>query len=101
MPDGTAERPGTQPTERELRNAIRARLARCAPGATACPSEVARALRTEGWRELMAPVRAVAARLAEAGELEFTSSGAVVDPAAARGPVRLRPTPRLGPPEHR
>ena len=33
-----------------------------------CPSEVARALRPDGWRELMEPVRAAAASLAAAVE---------------------------------
>lgn len=81
----------------ELEAAVRDRLARCSAGATACPSEVARAVHSargghdDGWRELMEPVRQAARRLAAAGELEFTQHGAVVDPSRARGPVRLRP----------
>ena len=61
-----------------------------APGATLCPSEVARSLRDEGWRELMEPVRRAGRRLAARGELVFTQQGRLVDPATACGPVRLR-----------
>ncbi|GLZ43653.1 DUF3253 domain-containing protein [Actinokineospora sp. NBRC 105648] len=78
-------------TDADIATAIRARLARCAPGTTACPSEVARALSADDWRDLMEPVRAVAARMAAAGELEITQHGEPVDPSTARGPVRLRP----------
>ncbi len=88
------------PSEQQITAAVRARLARCAPGATACPSEVARALDPEDWRALMDPVRAVAARLSALGELEVTRGGAPVDPATARGPIRLRPSnPVVGPGE--
>ncbi len=55
-----------------------------------CPSEVARAVGGERWRELMAPVRAAAHRLVANGEAEVTQRGRVVDVASARGPVRIR-----------
>ena len=83
-----------------LTAAVRESLDRCAAGATACPSEVARAVHTarggggEGWRELLEPVREAARRLAADGELEFTQHGVVVDPSRAKGPVRLRPVRR-------
>lgn len=82
----------------ELVAAVRARLARAPAGSTVCPSEVARVVNsarggdTDGWRELMEPVREVARLLAADGELEITQGGQVVDPSTARGPVRLRPT---------
>ena len=53
-----------------------------------CPSEAARTLATE-WRPLMTDVRRVAAGL----PLVATQKGKTVDPADARGPVRLRLTP--------
>jgi len=59
-------------------------------GASVCPSEVARAVRAESWQELVEPVRRAGRRLAARGELVFTQRGRVVDPATARGPVRLR-----------
>lgn len=71
---------------------LRAQLERRAAGKTICPSEVARALgSTEAeWRPLMQPVRDVATRLADAGEVEWSQRGERVDPRTARGPVRLR-----------
>lgn len=60
------------------------------PGASLCPSEVARALATEepALRALLPAIRAVAAELARRGELLVTRGGRPVDPAAVRGPVR-------------
>ncbi len=73
-----------------LERAIGTLLDARAPGATICPSEAARAVDPEGWRGLLPQARAVAARLAERGEVEVTQRGAVVDVATARGPVRIR-----------
>ena len=70
--------------------AILALLARRAPGTTICPSEAARALDPDGWRERMDAVRQVAFAMADRGELEVTQRGAVVDGRTARGPIRLR-----------
>ena len=78
------------PTDQELEQTIRDLLARTT--GTICPSDAARAVGTaEGWRELMDPVRAAAARLVAAGEAEITQGGEVVDLATARGPIRIRP----------
>ena len=41
-------------------------------------------------RPLMEPVRQAARRLAARGVLDITQKGLVVDPAAFRGPIRLR-----------
>ncbi len=73
----------------EVEEAVLALLARRPPGATICPSEAARAL-ADDWRPLMPAVRARAAEMADRGALEVTQGGRVVDPRAARGPVRLR-----------
>ena len=54
-------------------------------GTTFCPSELARELASD-WRPLMPHVRRVAAAL----PLLATQRGAVVDPVAARGPIRLQ-----------
>ena len=74
----------------ELERAIEALLDRRAPGATICPSEAARAVDPEGWRELMPTARAAAGRLAARGLVEVTQAGEVVDVRTARGPVRVR-----------
>ena len=63
------------------------------PGATICPSEVARALGGRAWRELMEPARAAARRLVAAGQIEITQGGEVVDAAVVKGPIRLRRRP--------
>lgn len=65
-------------------------LDRRARGATICPSEAARAVDPDGWRDLMEPARAAARRLVVAGAVEITQGGTVVDPSTARGPIRVR-----------
>ena len=60
------------------------------PEASICPSEAARAVDPDGWRELMPGARAAAGRLAAAGQVEVTQGGSMVDVATARGPVRIR-----------
>ncbi|GHA62622.1 hypothetical protein GCM10010372_73030 [Streptomyces tauricus] len=76
-----------------LERAILDLLERRAPTATICPSDAARAVYTgddDGWRALMEPARRAARRLVEAGEVEITQGGRVVEPAKARGPIRIR-----------
>ncbi|MDN4174643.1 DUF3253 domain-containing protein [Nocardioides sp. SOB77] len=66
-------------------------LAQRDEGKTICPSDAARAVGTaDGWRDLMEPARQAAQRLVEAGEVEVTQRGEVVDLPTARGPVRIR-----------
>ncbi|RSN46898.1 DUF3253 domain-containing protein [Streptomyces sp. WAC 04229] len=80
-------------TDRRLEQAILELLERRRPGATICPSDAARAVYEgddDGWRALMEPARGAAGRLAEAGEVTVTQRGRRVDPATARGPVRIR-----------
>jgi Protein of unknown function (DUF3253) len=76
--------------DRRLEQAIGALLDQRRPDASICPSEAARAVDPEGWRELMPAARAAAGRLAAAGEAEVTQGGDAVDVATARGPVRIR-----------
>ena len=65
-------------------------LAARRPGASICPSEVARAVGGGAWRALMPAVREAAAELADAGVVNVTQGAEVVDIRSARGPVRLR-----------
>jgi hypothetical protein len=81
---------GAGTTAQQLEAAILALLAQRSPSATICPSEAARQLGDEHWRDLMEPARAAARRLVAAGEVEVLQSGEVVDPARARGPIRIR-----------
>lgn len=65
-------------------------LARARAPKTLCPSEVARHLAPETWRELMEPTRDAARRLVHRGLIDITQGGRPVDPSTARGPIRLR-----------
>jgi hypothetical protein len=77
--------------ESELRAAILELLARRRPGASACPSEVARGTGRDDWRALMPAVRAAAAALAQEGRLLVTQNGDVLCPRSEwHGPVRLQ-----------
>ncbi|MEU1487338.1 DUF3253 domain-containing protein [Streptomyces sp. NPDC005752] len=82
-------------TERRLERAILDLLEKRGPAATICPSDAARAVHEgddDGWRALMEPARGAARRLVATGEVEITQGGHVVDPAKARGPIRIRRT---------
>jgi hypothetical protein len=61
---------------------------------TICPSEAAKAVggteTRRDWEGLMEPARAAARRLFAAGKIVITQHGAVVDPSAAKGAIRLR-----------
>jgi hypothetical protein len=76
--------------DRVLERTIDELLDQRRPGTTICPSEAARAVDAEGWRELMPAARAAAGRLVAAGQAEVTQRGEVVDVTTARGPVRIR-----------
>ncbi|MEJ5914681.1 DUF2256 and DUF3253 domain-containing protein [Pseudokineococcus sp. 1T1Z-3] len=82
-------RRGLRPVDAELEAAVRQLLSARAVGASICPSEAARLVGGEDWRDLMEASRSAARRLA-AGEVEMTQGGVVVDPSTARGPVRVR-----------
>ena len=77
-------------TDRALEQAVLSLLDARAEGATICPSEAARAVGAQDWRDLMEPARAAARRLVAAGAVEITQKGQVVDPLGAKGPIRIR-----------
>ena len=82
-----SERPNLHDAER----AILELLAQRDPGKTICPSDAARALGgDDDFRALMPLVRAAAAALVATGAIDVTQRGRVVDPATARGAIRLR-----------
>lgn len=58
--------------------------------ATACPSDVARAVEPNNWRPLMDSIRTAAARLQSRGEIDVYQHGKPVTLTDARGPIRLR-----------
>ena len=77
-------------TDRALEASIRSLLDSRKGGATICPSEAAREVGGEDWRDLMEPARRAARRLVAAGDVEITQGGKVVDPSTAKGPIRVR-----------
>jgi hypothetical protein len=78
-------------SEAEIEGTIRALLKRRAPGKTICPSDAARAVGGEQWRDLMDDARDVARELARAGDVEISQKGTVLDPDQPwRGPIRIR-----------
>jgi hypothetical protein len=79
-----------QTIARALEQSILALLAERPKSATICPSEAARRVRPDDWRDWMEPARQAARRLVEQGRVEITQSGRVVDPSTAKGPIRLR-----------
>lgn len=77
--------------ENDLQTAILDLLNRRRPGASICPSEVARGTGREDWRDLMPAVRGAAAALAQDERLVVTQNGEVLSPLGDwRGPVRLQ-----------
>lgn len=70
------------------RDATLALLARRAPGATICPSEVARALAPEDWRGAMPAVHAAVDGLVEAGLVRLSWKGEAM--LTRTGPYRIR-----------
>jgi ATP-dependent protease HslVU (ClpYQ) peptidase subunit len=60
------------------------------PGKTICPSEVARKLFPEDWRDQMETVRIEARKLVKDGKLVITQKGEVVDPETCKGAIRLK-----------
>ncbi len=78
------------PVEQRLERTILSLLEARARTSTICPSDAARAVDADGWRDLMEPARAAASRLVDRGEVVVTQGGTVVDPATARGPIRIR-----------
>ena len=58
---------------------------------TICPSDAARAVGGESWRDLMDDARDIARDLARSGDVEISQKGEVLDPDATwRGPIRIR-----------
>jgi len=83
-------RRGVGPVDQELEAKILELLAARAATSTICPSDAARAVGGDTWRDLMEPARRAARRLVDAGQVSITQGGTVVDPSTAKGPIRIR-----------
>jgi hypothetical protein len=81
--------------DQRIGSTVRALLARRGPERSICPSDAARVVGGETWRDTMDAVRAVARDLARSGEVRLTSGSIEVDPdGEVRGPIRIRPSER-------
>jgi hypothetical protein len=81
---------GVDGTDLALEQRIDELLAARARTSSICPSEVARSIDPDDWRDLMEPARRAARRMTARGEVEITQHGSVVDPSTAKGPIRIR-----------
>jgi hypothetical protein len=81
-------------TATRLRAAILALAHHRGPNSSICPSDAARAVGGEQWRDLTGDSRSTALDLARDGDVQITQRGDVVDPRQPpRGPLRIRITP--------
>lgn len=82
------------PIGRRLESSIRALTEHRGPRSSICPSDAARAVGGQNWRDLMTDVRDAARKLAKSGDVQITQRGNVVDPADDwTGPIRIRLPP--------
>jgi hypothetical protein len=80
-----------------LRAAILALARHRGPNSSICPSDAARAVGGEGWRDLTEQSRSIAVALALGGDVELTQRGTAVEPRRPlRGPIRIRIKPPHG-----
>jgi hypothetical protein len=83
---------GDGPLDSRLRAAILALARHRGPRSSICPSDAARAIGGDGWRQLTEQSRSIALALARDGVVEITQRGAAVDPdRPSGGPIRIRP----------
>ncbi|WP_258934324.1 DUF3253 domain-containing protein [Nesterenkonia pannonica] len=85
--------PWWEPTEEGRRERIAAAvraLLRHRDGTTICPSDAAKVVGGEQWRDLMETVRHVAAGMASEQQISITQKGELAE-ADAKGPIRLGP----------
>ena len=82
---------GDGPMRQRLSSSIRALAERRGTRSSICPSDAARAIGGEGWRDLMGDTYEVAGELAKDGSVEITQGGRVLDPDGEWcGPIRIR-----------
>lgn len=82
---------GGGPVAKRLRAAILALARHRGPTSSICPSDAARAIGGDDWRELTEQGRTIAFKLARDGDVEITQRGSMIDPdRPSRGPIRIR-----------
>jgi hypothetical protein len=77
-------------SDESIEDEILEMLMRRGEGKTICPSEVARKLYPESWREELEHVRQIARKLVKEEKIVITQAGQVIDPDSFKGAIRLR-----------
>lgn len=79
------------PSHQSIETTILALCLERGPGKTICPSEAARAIKTDesAWRALMPEIRAVAQRLAREGKISIYRKGEPIPDHSIAGLIRL------------
>jgi hypothetical protein len=81
---------GDGPVRQRLKSSILALAEHRGPDSSICPSDAARAVGGENWRDLMGDARELARELARSGDVQITQRGDVLDPEGAwSGPIRI------------
>jgi len=83
----------TSETETRIAQAIMSLLRQ--RNGTICPSEAARSVAPDDWRDLMPLVREIGARLQDDGVLRVTQKGEEVSPMQVKGPIRFGRGPKF------
>jgi len=80
-----------EPTEQGRRERLAATMRALLRGreGTICPSEVARVVGGDNWRDLMETAREVAFACASEGVVEIQQGGTPITESAPRGPIRI------------
>lgn len=60
------------------------------PGKTICPSEVARAMFAQNWRNHMNEIRDTAIKLQQQGKVSITQKGVEISVEDIKGPIRIK-----------
>lgn len=79
--------------DQELETSILKLLEKRGRGKTICPSEAAREVFSDDWREHMEDARMAGRRLVAEEKVVVTQGGKVVDASTAKGAIRLRLAP--------
>lgn len=85
------EPPKDSATYERLTSTILALCRHRGPGRTICPSDAARVVGADGWRDIMDDARHAAVELADVGRVQILARGEPVPRSEPlRGPVRIR-----------
>ncbi|QDW23947.1 DUF3253 domain-containing protein [Pedobacter sp. KBS0701] len=79
-----------QTKQADIQNTILSLATERGPGKSTCPSEIARLLFPQEWRNQMKAVRDVAIDLHKQGRVVITQKGKPVDIDRIKGPIRIK-----------